>query len=161
MRRTLLLAGLLPFVSGFLGSVLAFALVVPGMVGAQEARVRAETVTIVGAGTDRVRLATKWDGEASDLSMLEPDGTPRLVIGAGGLNVRDPDGSGMNVYLQDGTQVARFGSGHGPRGNQPLTTQMFLNDKNGQTRIRLSVADDGTPAVLIYDADGAVIWSAP
>jgi len=161
MRRTIVLAGILPFVSAFLGASMAFGLLVPALTEAQEARLRAESVTVVGAGSDRIRLATKWDGLASDLTMLAPDGTERLIIGAGGIAVNDPAGSGMNVVAEDGTQLARFGTGHGQLGNLPLTTQMFLNDLNGQARIRLSVAQDGTPALLIYDADGSVIWSAP
>ena len=161
MRRTILLAGALPFISAFAGGVLALSAVVPNLVEAQEARLRAESVTVVGAGTDRIRLATKWDGQASDFTLLAPDGTERLIIGAGGIAVHDPAGSGINVTAEDGTQVARFGTGHGPLGNLPLTTQMFLNDQSGQTRIRLSVAQDGTPAMLMYDVAGAVIWSAP
>ena len=93
--------------------------------------------------------------------MFDPDGTPRFILGVGGIDVSDPGGSGFNIYAEDGTQVARFGIGHGPLGNLPLTTQMFLNDQTGQARIRLSVAQDGTPALLIYDEDGSVIWSAP
>jgi hypothetical protein len=161
MWRTVLRAGIIPFLSAFLGIALAFSVVVPSIVDAQVTRVRAEAVTIVGAGTDRVRLATKWDGQASDFALLAPDGTERLVIGAGGIAVNDPAGSGINITAEDGTQVARFGTGHGPLGTLPLTTQMFLNDQSGQARIRLSVAEDGTPAMLIYDGAGAVIWSAP
>lgn len=161
MRRTILVAGVLPFVSAFLGGVLAFGVAVPHIVDAQEARIRAEAVTIAGAGTERIRLGTKWDGQAGDLTMLDVDGTPRFILGTGGVEVSDPGGSGFNVYAEDGTQVARFGIGHGPRGGLPLTTQMFLNDLGGQTRIRLSVATDGTPAILIYDEVGAVVWSAP
>ena len=116
---------------------------------------------IVGAGTDRIRLATKWDGQGSDLTMLAADGTERMVMGAGGTRVNDPGGSGININGEDGTQVARFGTGHGPLGNLPLSTQMFLNDQSGQTRIRLSVAEDGTPRIVIYDADGSVTWTAP
>ena len=161
MRRTILLAGVVSFITAFLGGSLAFALVVPGIVDAQEARIRAEALTVVGAGTDRVRLGTKWDGLASDLTMLGPDGTERLVIGAGGIAVNDSAGSGINVVAEDGTQVARFGTGHGPLGNLPLSTQMFLNDQSGVTRIRLSVAEDGTSRMFIYDADGSVAWTAP
>ena len=161
MRRTILLAGVLPFVSAFLGGAAAISLLAPVIVEAQESRLRAESLTVVGAGTDRIRVGTKWDGRASDFTLLAPDGTERLIIGAGGIAVDDPAGSGMNVVAEDGTQLARFGSGHGPLGGLPLTTQMFLNDQSGQTRIRLSVAEDGTPRIFIYDGDGSVAWSAP
>ena len=161
MRHRILFAVILPFLSAFLGGSLAVVFGVPSLVAAEEARIRVESLTIVGAGTDRVRLGTKWDGRASDFTLLAPDGTERLIIGAGGLAVDDPAGSGMNIVAEDGTQVARFGTGHGPLGGLPLTTQMFLNDSSGQTRIRLSVAEDGTPRMFIYDADGGVAWSAP
>src|SRR5439155_23406775 len=124
-------------------------------------RLRADSLVVVGAGSDRLRLATKWDGQASDFTLLAPDGTERLIMGAGGIAVDDPAGSGINVNAEDGTQVARFGTGHGPLGNLPLSTQMFLNDQSGVTRIRLSVAEDGTSRMFIYDADGSVAWTAP
>src|SRR5687768_8806819 len=85
MRRTdLPAAGVLPFVSAFCGGALALG-PEPRLLGLQEARLRAESVLIVGGGTDRVRLGTKHEGQASDLRLLGPDGTPRLAIGAGGI----------------------------------------------------------------------------
>ena len=84
-----------------------------------------------------------------------------LAPGALTCTVSDPGGSGINIGAEDGSQVARFGTGHGPLGNQPLNTQMFLNDQSGVTRIRLSVPEDGTPGIFIYDADGSVTWTAP
>jgi hypothetical protein len=133
---------------------------VPRVVEAQDARLRAESLSILGAGTERVRLGTKWEGNASDFTLVAPDGTERLIIAAGGIAVDDPSGSGINVTAADGTQVARFGTGRGPLGNLPLTTQLFLSDANGQARIRLIVGEDGTPSIFMYDAAGQVIWSA-
>ncbi|HZT05723.1 MAG TPA: hypothetical protein VFC51_01720 [Chloroflexota bacterium] len=66
----------------------------------------------------------------------------------------------MSVYAQDGTAVARFGMGRGPLGNLPPSTSMILWDQQGRPRIRLSVAEDGTPTMQMLDGDGAVIWSA-
>jgi len=161
MQRRILVAGVLPFMSAFLGGVLAWSVVAPTLAEAQEARIRAELVSVIGAGTERIRLETKWDGQGSELTLFAPDGTPRLIMGSGGIAARDPAGSGINIVAEDGTQLARFGTGHGPLGNLPLTTQMFLNDQSGQARIRLAVAEDGTPRIFIYDADGSVKWSAP
>lgn len=48
MRRTILLASVLPFVSAFLGGVLAFSVAMPTFVEAQEGRIQAEQFTIVG-----------------------------------------------------------------------------------------------------------------
>src|SRR2546427_8536355 len=52
MRRTVLLAGILPFVSAFLSGVLAFSLVVPAPATAQSSQpqeVRASAFTLVAA----------------------------------------------------------------------------------------------------------------
>ncbi len=162
MRRTVLLtAGVLPFVSAFFGGVMAFSVVAPTILEAQEARLRAESVTIVGGGTDRLRLASKHDGQASDVSLLGPDGTTRLAVGAGGISAACPNAAGINIYAEDGKTVARLGTGSGPACNVPLATALVLFDQRGQNRIRLSVAEDGTPSALMYGADGEVIWSAP
>lgn len=161
MQRTILLAGVLPFVSALLGVVAAWNVLAPRTAEAQEARLRAQLVSVTGAGTERIRLETKWEGQGSEVTLFAPDGTARLIMGSGGIAVPDPAGSGFNIVAEDGTQVARFGTGHGPLGNLPLTTQMFLNDLSGQTRIRLAVGEDGTPRILIYDAEGSVVWAAP
>src|SRR6185295_13832203 len=128
MRRMIVLAGI-PFIAAFLGGLLAFSVVVPTMVDAQEARIRAESVTISGAGSDRLRMATKWDGQASDFSLLAPDGTSRLIIGAGGIGSADPESAGININAANGSQVVRLGTGRGPAGTLPLTTSLVLFDQ--------------------------------
>ena len=155
----------LPFAAGLLGGMT----VGPVMLQAQrlEATLRAESVTaefmrVVGAGSDRIQLATQWDGAGSDIRLLGPDGqTRRLVISSGGIDVPDPDGSGMNVYNQSGVVVARLGQGRGPLGNQPLTNLLFLSDQNGRRRILLAVDSNGNPTIRLLDAFGNTIWSAP
>ena len=169
MRR-MFSANILPFAAGLLGGVLAQ----PTILTAQrlEATLKASTVTalfmrVVGADpldadADRIQLATQWDGRGPNLRLLAPDGqTRRLVISAGGIDVPDPDGSGMNIYNQSGITVARLGQGHGPLGNQPLTNLLYLSDQNGHRRILLSVDQFGTPSIKLLDASGNVIWSAP
>jgi len=168
MRRKIL-GAMLPFVAGLLGGVLSG----PVAVEAQKlaATVMAESVTaqfmrVIGAdtldaGADRIQLATQWDGQGADIRLLAPDGqTSRVVISSGGINVPDPDGSGMNIYNQLGIPVARLGMGRGPLGNQPLANLLFLADQNGRRRIVLSVDQNGTPSIRILDAQGNVIWSA-
>ena len=168
MRHTL--AMLLPFVAGLLGGTLARPLAVQAQ--RLEAALRAESVTaqfmrVVGvdtavAGSDRIQLATQWDGDGPNVRLLGPDGqTKRVVISAGGIEVPDPDGSGMNVYNQNGVVVGRFGQGRGPLGNQPLRNLMFLSDQNGKQRIVLAVDSSGNPTIRLMDALGNVIWSAP
>jgi hypothetical protein len=43
----------------------------------------------------------------------------------------------------------------------PVSTALTLNDLSGLRRLQLIVAEDGTPSMLMFDANGAVIWSAP
>jgi hypothetical protein len=155
------LAGILSFFAAILGGFVTATVVLPPAIEAQEARVRAEALSIVGAGSDRAQFITQWDGQGSELYYLDPDGTRRLVIGVGGIEVSDPDGSGISVFDRAGTAVARFGMGRGPLGNLPLSTSLILWDQDGRTRVRISVAEDGTPVMQMFDAAGAVTWSAP
>lgn len=169
MRRKVFVA-MLPFAAGLLGGVLAR----PVVLEAQKlaATIMAESVTAefmrvlgadtLGTGADRIRLGTQWDGRGADIQLLGPDGqTSRLVISSGGINVPDPDGSGMNIYNQSGIPVARLGMGRGPLGNQPLANLLFLADQDGHRRILLSVDQYGTPSIKLLDAQGHITWSAP
>ena len=169
MRRKLL-ATMLPFVAGLLGGVVAK----PAILAAQrlEATFKADSVTAqfmrvvagdrLDADSDRIQLATQWNGGGADLRLLAPDGqTNRLIISSGGINVPDPDGSGMNIYNQSGVTVARLGMGRGPQGNQPLRSLLFLADQDGHQRILLAVDQFGTPSIKLLDASGNVIWSTP
>ena len=163
------LAVLLPFAAGLLGGIVARPLVVQAQ--RLEATLMAESVTaqlmrVVGAhnvaGSDRIQLATQWGGAGPNVRLLGPDGqTRRVVISAGGIEVPDPDGSGMNVYNQNGVVVGRFGQGRGPLGNQPLRNLLFLSDQNGKQRILLAVDSSGNPTIRLMDAFGNIIWSAP
>jgi hypothetical protein len=161
MGRTLLVSGVLPFVSAFLGGALALNAAMPVITEAQEARIRAESVTVVGAGSDRVRLTTNADGRIGDLRMLAPDGTRRLLLSEGGIDGPDPSSSGITIYAEDGTRVGRLGIGRGPSTDLPVSTALTLNDLNGLRRLQLIVDEDGTPAMLMFDANGTVTWSAP
>lgn len=163
-------AVLLPFAAGLLGGMVAPSLVVQAQ--RLEATLMAESVTaqfmrVVGGnsnveGSDRIQLATQWNGAGPNLRLLGPDGqTRRVVISAGGIEVPDPDGSGMNVYNQNGVVVGRFGQGRGPFGNQPLRNVLFLSDQNGKQRILLAVDSNGNPTIRLMDAFGNIIWSAP
>ena len=168
--RQKFLAVLLPFAAGLLGGMLARPLAVQAQ--RLEASLMADSVTaqfirVVGAdsrvaGSDRIQLATQWDGAGPNVRLLGPDGqTRRVVISAGGIDVSDPDGSGMNVYNQNGVVVGRFGQGRGPLGNQPLRNLLFLSDQNGRQRILLAVDANGNPTIRLMDALGNIIWSAP
>jgi hypothetical protein len=169
MRRKFL-PMLLPFAAGLLGGMVARPLVVQAQ--RLEATLMAESVTaqfmrVIGAssavtGSDRIQLGTQWNGAGPNVRLLGPDGqTRRVVISAGGIEVPDPDGSGMNVYNQNGIVVGRFGQGRGPFGNQPLRNLLFLSDQNGKQRILLAVDSSGNPTIRLMDALGNTIWSAP
>jgi len=100
MRRTILLAGVLPFVSAFLGGVLAFSLVAAPQATAQSSQlqeVRASAFIVVGPdGTVLARLAAGGTGNGR-LNLYDPAGTQRLVMRG--------DGS-VIAYDQDGTTPA-------------------------------------------------------
>jgi hypothetical protein len=160
VQTRLVLAGVLSFVSAIVGGLVTVWIALPPLVEAQDARIRAEALAIVGAGSDRAQFVTQWEGQGSELYYLDPDGTRRLAIGVGGIDATDPDGSGISVFDRSGTAVARFGMGRGPLGNLPLSTSVILWDQEGHPRVRISVAEDGTPVMQMLDADGAVTWSA-
>src|SRR4030095_15703499 len=98
MRRTLLLASVLPFVSAFLGGALAFGLVAAPQATAQSTQlqeVRASAFTLVGEdGTVLAQLAPAPNGNSGRLSLRDGAGTERFTwVGTGILNVYDPDGT--------------------------------------------------------------------
>src|SRR6266581_156695 len=83
MRRTVLLAGILPFVSAFLGGVLAFSLVVPSPATAQSSQlqeVRASAFTLVAPdGTVLATLAPGGAGNGGNLRLYAA-GADRLSL---------------------------------------------------------------------------------
>jgi hypothetical protein len=100
MRRTILVAVLLPFVSAFLGGVLAFSLVgaPPATAQAnQPQEVRASAFTLVGAdGTVLAELGSSPNVNAGRLVLRDAAGTQRVVlVGSGSLNFFDEEGTSM------------------------------------------------------------------
>ena len=169
MRRQIA-GAMLSLAAGLVGGALAR----PAVLEAQRlaSTLMAESVTAaflrivgtdtLGTGGDRVQLRTEWDGQGADIDLLAPDGqTRRLVLSSGGIDVPDPDGSGMQFYNQNGVVVGRFGMGHGPLGNLPLTNVLFLADQDGHRRILLSVDQSGNPSIKLLDAQGNVTWHVP
>jgi len=73
---------------------------------------------------------------------------------AGMSSRRDLD-VGFNIFNDQGVQVGRFGTAANFGG-----MQLLMNDSQGRTRIRLAIAEDGTPSIELLDADGKVTWSA-
>ena len=96
MRRTILVAGVLPFVSAFLGGALAFSLVAAPQATAQSSQpqeVRASAFTLVGPdGTVLAQLAP--GGGGARLVLRDAGGTDRVtLVSLGTLNVWDQDGT--------------------------------------------------------------------
>ena len=100
MRRTILVAAVVPFVSAFLGSALAFSLVEAPPATAQSSQpqeVRASAFTLVGPdGTVIAQLAPGAGAGAGRLSLRDAAGTERVILVGSGI---------LNVYDQDGTNV--------------------------------------------------------
>jgi hypothetical protein len=98
MRRTILLSAVVPFVSAFLGGLLAFGLVLAPQATAQANQpqeVRASTFTLVGAdGTVLAELGPSPNVNAGRLLLRDAAGTQRVVlVGSGSLNVFDEEGT--------------------------------------------------------------------
>ena len=115
MRRTIVLAGVLPFVSAFLGGVLALSLIAPSSATAQSGQlqeVRATAFTLVGQdGTVLARLAPGNLG-FGNLALFDTAGTQRLQLqGNGRMGVNDADGT---LVFQAGRSFEASGTGRPP-----------------------------------------------
>src|SRR5438093_6888936 len=99
MQRTILLAGVLPFASAFLGGILAFGLMAAPQATAQSSQlqeVRASAFILVGQdGTVLATLAPSGTG-AGNLRLNDAAGTRRMsLVGSGNVNVYDQDGTAL------------------------------------------------------------------
>jgi hypothetical protein len=97
MRRTILLSAVIPFVSAFLGGVLAFVVAAPQATAqaSQPQEVRATAFTLVGSdGAVLAELAPTPGGRIGRLLLRDAAGTQRVtLVGSGILNVWDEDGA--------------------------------------------------------------------
>jgi hypothetical protein len=159
MRRTIALAGLVSFVMAFLGTLLALALALPAVVGAQEARIRAEQFTLVGEnGADRIRLQTV-PGIAARVQVLDATGGNRVTIATGGPRGDNPNGAGVTLLTPDGVPVGRLGMGDPDMADEGIVN-LRLRDRARRDRLVLRVDEDGAPSIELRDANGNVTWSA-
>ncbi len=155
MRRTILLAVLASSAVSTLLTALLFTVALPAAVGAQEARIQAEQVTIVGeGGAERVRLQT-GPGINARMVVLSPDGTPRANTATGGARGDSPEAAGFTLLGSDGIPVGRLGMGD-PAMADDGVVNLHLRDRAGRDRVLLRVAEDGTPSMQMLDANGAV-----
>jgi hypothetical protein len=120
-----------------------------------QANIRAAEFTVVGDnGADRVILQSGPDHHAS-MRLLDRDGKRWAAFTIGGGRGDMPGYVGLNIFNADSVNIARFGTAPGGR-----AMQVLLNDQQGKPRLRLQVAEDGTPSIELLDADGNVTWRA-
>jgi len=142
----------------FAGTIGALAFAFPRVSEAQDGRIRAREVTVVGDdGADRVRLQT-GPGIAARVQVLDSAGAPRAGFATGGAQGTIPEGSGFQLFASDGTQVMRLGAGQPQDGGR---TNLIFLDRQSQPRLVVGVDDEGAPLIWFLDPDGNVAWSAP
>jgi hypothetical protein len=159
--RTLILAVVMSSVTSVVATSVVLTLALPSQVAAQEANLRAEQSISVGPnGTDRARLSLGTGANAS-ISVLSPDGqTTRVLMGAGGPTGQAPETADFVLWAQDGTRIARLGT-RDSADSHAAGVDLLLADSQGRIRLDMLVAEDGTPAIHMFDADGNLTWSAP
>jgi len=159
MRRAVILCGTASFVMAFLGGILAFSLVAPSLVAAQENRIRADSFTVQDAsGADRVRMQ-QGPGELATVQIVGLNGQNRLGLVYGGPTGENPASVGVRFYNPEHLSRGFLGVLDTPPTNQDAILQ--LQDDQGRIRLLLAVSPEGEPSIRMLDADGNVTWSAP
>jgi hypothetical protein len=163
MRRAILISAGVSAVISTLVTTLVLSLVLPTAAGAQEARLHADQAISVGPqGVDRARMGL-GPGLNSAVTVLGADGRVRALMGTGGpaaTGGTEPETADVVVFAQDGTSIARLGTRNTPD-SHAAGVNLVLSDMQGHPRLDMLVAEDGTPAIHMLDADGTVTWSAP
>lgn len=159
--RTVILSVVVSSMTSILATAVVLTLALPSEVAAQEATLRADQSVAVGPnGTDRARLSLGAGANAS-ISVLSPDGrTTRVLMGAGGPTGQAPETADFVLWAQDGTRIARLGT-RDTADSHAAGVDLFLADSQGRMRLDMLVAEDGTPTIHMFDADGNLTWSAP
>jgi hypothetical protein len=159
--RTVILSVVVSSLISIAATAIVLTLAIPSEVAAQEATLRAEQSIAVGpSGADRARISLGAGANAS-ISVLSPDGqTARVLMGAGGPTGQAPETADFVLWAQDGTRIARLGTRDTPD-SHAAGVDLFLADSQGRMRLDMLVAEDGTPAIHMFDGDGNLTWSAP
>jgi hypothetical protein len=158
MKRHILVSVVVSSIVSVVLTILMMRLTMPAMVSAEDARIRAEEVALVGSdGGVRARLQT-GPGRPTGLLVLGADGTTRriamLTDGAQGNN---PAAVGFNLFSPDNKQLGRLGAGTVGEGRVSL--QLF--DANERPRVRLRVDENGSPSIELLSPEGNPVWIAP
>lgn len=160
MVRTVVLSVLASSFTSILATSMMLTVARPPEAVAQQTTLRAEQSIAVGPnGADRARLSL-GSGSNASLSVQSPDGqTTRVLMGAGGPTGQAPETADFVLWAQDGTRIARLGT-RDTADSQAAGVDLLLADSQGRIRLDMLVAEDGTPAIHMFDADGNVTWSA-
>ena len=81
-------------------------------------------------------------------------------MGAGVPTGQAPETADFVLWAQDGTRIARLGT-RDTMDSHAAGVDLFLADSQGKMRLDMLAAEDGTPAIHIFDANGDLTWSAP
>lgn len=158
LKRTVLLCSVTSFLMGFAGSLAALVLAFPRVSEAQEARIQANEMTVVGEnGADRIRLQT-GPGIRARVEVLDTEGMERASFATGGPQGTVPEAAAFQLSASDGTPVMRLGVGGAQDGGR---TNLILRDRQSQPRLVVGVDADGNPLIHFLDSDGNVTWTAP
>lgn len=142
---------------GFAGSALAFSLLLPPLVDAQSAQVRADHLVINSeSGADRVLLKGSPGPAEGAVQLIDINGKPRIGVEMGGPDGTIPNAFGFHLRTDSGTVIGNLGVI-----NDVAGVALSLTDQQGHQRINLQVDNDGTPTMQLLDAAGNVTWSAP
>ena len=165
MRRTVVFSVVASSVVSTAVTALLFLLTMPSLVEAQVNTIRGSQVIAVGDnGMDRVRLMP-GPGNTGQVQVVDDNGTIRIASILGTSTSGQEEDVGMTIRSASGVPIARLGTVGQPRAGLPATLvhsgNLILRDDTGVDRIRLLVADDGTPTIELFNAAGALVWSAP
>ena len=89
------------------------------------------------------------------MRLIDEDGKRLAAFTMGGGQGERPGYVGINIFNYEGANVLRVGTDVNFAG-----THVLLNDNQGNTRLRLAVAADGTPSIELLGAQGNVTWKA-
>ena len=142
-----------------------FLLTLPSLVDAKVDQLRAgQIVAISDTGAERVRLLP-GPGELAQVSLANAQGEDRIRLRVETTADGQPDaGIAIRTAGDNPVTMMRLGTvAQDPELPAPLlhSANLILRDESGHDRIRLLVADDGTPRIDLIDATGQLVWSAP
>src|SRR5438270_13790488 len=122
---------------------------------APSTKIRAAEFVVVGEnGADRV-IVQSGPGIHASVRLLDADGKRVAAFTTGGGQGERPGYVGINIFNDQNINVLRVGTDVNFAG-----THVLLNDNQGNTRMRLAVAADGTPSIELLDAQGKITWRA-